>query len=111
MADNILEKARLILGLTDTSGDELLKLYIEDVCGAICAYCRIGEMPRELETLAARIAAGLFDKSGAAVSAMTEGDRRVEFKSQNTDFLLDYRERLKPFVNISAALPSELESE
>ncbi len=111
MADTILEKARLILGLTDTSGDELLKIYIEEVCGAICAHCRITELPQELETLAARAAAGLFDKSGASVSAITEGDRRVEFKSQNTDFLLDYTERLKPFVNISAVLPSELESE
>lgn len=113
----ILENTKILLGIdseTDTGEhDALLKFLIDDIIGEIMKYCRIEVLPRQLYGIAAQMAAELFrsniDGSDRAVKSITEGDRRVEFEGLSERFA-GYAQRLKPFVNKSARLPSEMEA-
>lgn len=113
----ILENTKILLGIdskTDTGEhDALLKFLINDIIGMIMKYCRIDVMPRQLYGIAAQLAAELFrsenNGSDCAVKSIAEGDRRVEFESFSERFAA-YAQRLEPFVNKSARLPSEMEA-
>lgn len=104
----ILDAAKLLLGITDEENDELLTLLIDDTISAVLSYCRIEVLPRQLVSLIPLIAAGRYRLNGRSdVKSVTEGERRVEYTG-NGSFLDEYAARLKPFVSRSVKLPSDI---
>lgn len=110
--NQILAATKLIAGITNDNDDELLLLMIDDAINAVLAYCRIEFLPRQLESFIPTIVARQFENSThMGVKSVTEGERRVEYCDGEYDFLSEYSVRLKPFINRSIKLPSDLESE
>lgn len=98
----------MLLGITDESKDELLSFLIDDTVNLILGYCRICFLPRPLESLVPVIAADMYRAKGYGgesapeiVKSISEGQRSVSFdsKTPDSDFLANYYDRLKPFVN------------
>ncbi|MBQ8301499.1 MAG: phage head-tail connector protein [Clostridia bacterium] len=110
--NQILAATKLIAGITNDNDDELLLLLIDDAINAVLSYCRIEFLPRQLESFIPTIVARQFDgRAHIGVKSVTEGERRVEYRDGEYDFLSEYSVRLKPFINRSVKLPSDLESE
>ena len=110
--NQILAATKLIAGITNDNDDELLLLMIDDAINAVLSYCRIEFLPRQLESFIPTIVARQFENSThMGVKSVIEGERRVEYRDGEYDFLSEYSVRLKPFINRSVFLPSDLESE
>lgn len=80
-------KVLVDIAVTDTSKDGLLRFVLEDIEEIILNYCNIRALPKGLEKTAYRMAMDLYrnenlgaeDSAGGRVTAVTEGDTRVEF--------------------------------
>lgn len=108
----MLDAAKLLLGIDNEESDAILTLLIEDTTDAVLSYCRIEVLPRQLESFVPYLAANRFRENGnGGVRSVTEGERRVEYGDENYDFLKAYAERLKPFVSRRVKLPSQLGGE
>lgn len=116
-SDEILNNAKLLLGITDQSKDNILNFIIDDAINAVLAYCRLQFLPNQLVGLVSQIAVRVYRESGYGteelpedVKSISEGDRSIAFaKRANTDGILtDFKSRLKPFVNKRGRLPSEV---
>lgn len=108
----LVESAKLILGITGNESDGLLEFYVQDTISAILSYCRLELFPRQLEGFAASIAAKRFGEGDSGVvKSVTEGERRVEYRDEEYDFLAAYASRLKPFVSRAACVPSEMDGD
>ncbi|MCD8391209.1 MAG: phage head-tail connector protein [Firmicutes bacterium] len=108
MIEEILSGVKVILDIDDTSKDDILSFYIDDIENAVLAYCRIEFVPKQLYGLIAQIAAEIYTGSDGRVASLTEGDRKVEFESRSQIVLNAYKERLKPFRNTAGRVPSEV---
>lgn len=109
---SLLDSAKLLLEITATENDEVLKFLIDDTIAAVLAYCRLEVLPRQLEGFVASISARrLTHISGGDIKSVTEGDRRVEYRDEEYDFLSEYAERLKPFMSRAAYVPSEMDGD
>ena len=113
----MLQRLKMLLGITDESKDELLSFLIDDVKAMILGYCRICFLPRPLESLVPVIAADMYRAKGYGgesapeiVKSISEGQRSVSFdsKTPDSDFLANYYDRLKPFVNRRGKVPSDV---
>ncbi len=113
----LLKRLKMLLGITDESKDELLSFLIDDVVNLILGYCRICFLPRPLESLVPVIAADMYRAKGYGgesapeiVKSISEGQRSVSFdsKTPDGDFLTNYYDRLKPFVNRRGKVPSDV---
>lgn len=113
MESEILENTRMLLEIEDDEKDELIEFYIKDTIDAVLKYCRIDVIPRQLYGLIAQMVAEMcvLHENGGLVKSVTEGERRVEFESneRSNSVFESYVLRLEPFVNKSARLPSDTE--
>ena len=110
MIDEILDNAKMLLGITDDTADEKLTFYINDIIDAVTSYCRIEFLPQQLYGLVSQIAARLYENGGSQIKSLTEGERRVEFNDSSMSVIADYYDRLNPFVNRAGRLPSEVDT-
>ncbi len=118
METEILENAKMLLGISDGNSDALLSFLIKDTEEAVMAHCRITIVPYQLHGLIANIVSDIYRDRGygnpsdnRSVRSVTEGERRVEFESGGIMPAFDcYLSRLQPFMNRAARLPSELEA-
>ncbi|MCC8169727.1 MAG: phage head-tail connector protein [Oscillospiraceae bacterium] len=115
MENEILENAKMLLGISDSDSDELLLFLIDDTIGAVMKYCRIDVLPYQLYGLTAQMVAETYRSRGyggtdlyGGVKSVTEGERCVEFDTELSCFG-SYVPRLEPFINKSARLPSDME--
>lgn len=108
----MLADTKLLLGITDNSSDEILTYIIGDTVNMVLSYCRLEILPYQLHGLIPQIAVSMYrtQKNAAGVSAITEGDRKIEYRAAG-EILSDYCSRLKPFVNCRAKLPSEVQAD
>ncbi len=104
----ILDNAKMLLGITDESADECLSFYINDITEAIKARCRIEFLPIQLYGLTAQMAAKLYKSGVSNVKSLSEGERRVEFELSAPSMIEDHADRLKPFINRAGYVPSEV---
>ena len=113
----MLRKLKMLLGIKDESKDELLSFLIDDVVNLIMGYCRICFLPRPLESLVPVVVADMYRAKGYGnesapeiVKSVSEGQRSVSFdsKTPDSDFLTNYYDRLKPFVNHRGKVPSDV---
>ena len=110
-----LSTVKMLLGIEDNEQDSLLSFLIDDCVNLILGYCRTESVPSKLESLIPIMVADLYrikikDNSEKEVHSISEGERSIIFEnSYNTDdFLREYEARLKPFVNRSGRVPSEI---
>lgn len=108
MDSEILNNAKMLLEISDNSKDELLLFYIDDIKSAVLSYCRIDNIPITLMKLISQIVADIYKKSDKSIISVTEGDRKIDFLPSSKTVIDEYYERLKPFRNISATLPSDI---
>ncbi len=82
-----LKTVKTLLGISDESKDEILKLVIKETEQRILNYCNLNVLPPELRLTAARMTAELYtesrigealdDPDSAVVSSVSEGGRTV----------------------------------
>lgn len=109
--EQMLSAVKLILGIEDNKKDKLLAFIAEDTVNLVLAYCRIEILPIQLHGAVAQMCAGAYkriSKENIDITAIAQGDRKLEFFVPAEDMLSDFRERLKPFVNRRGRLPSEV---
>lgn len=115
--EEALERLRMLLGIEDNERDGLLFFLIDDTVDMILGYCRIEILPRQLESLVPVIAADSYRAKGygqtdapEVVKSISEGERSITFENiYNTDdFIKEYETRLKPFINRSGRVPSDI---
>ena len=116
-ADERLDTAKMLLGLTGTDKDAVLKYLLDDAESMILSYCRIEFLPRPLESVIPSIAADMYRASGYGtedapkdIQTLSEGSRSVSYKSNRPNretILKNYYQRIKPFKNRKGRVPSE----
>ncbi|NLZ95789.1 MAG: hypothetical protein GX921_08200, partial [Bacteroidales bacterium] len=85
----------------------------------VLSYCRIKELPKQLESLIATMSVRMYRDNGygqtdapQTVSSISEGSRSVSYKN-NSDcadrFLNSYKARLEPFRCRRGRVPSDLD--
>lgn len=105
---DFLNAAKLLLKIKNDESDELLSYLIDDCVNAVLSYCHLSILPRQLEGFIPQLAADMFrERQQGAVKSITEGERRIEYKDSKTDFLLQYTERLRPFISRDVFVPSD----
>ena len=85
----MLKKLKLLLGITDSSQDELLQLELDTVVDQILSYCRMKTFPEGLENVAVSLCADLHRASGngtengarGPVQSVKMGDTSLQFGS------------------------------
>ena len=117
--EEYLVRTKLLLGLTDSAADELLKLIIEDAVNLILGYCRIKFLPRPLESLVPVLAADIYRETAAGksevpsdVAQVTQGNRSVSYAVMRADaggVFVRYEQRLRPYRR--ARVPSDVSEE
>lgn len=95
--DDILTNAKLLSGISDTTHDDLLTLYVSMVVQTILNYCNRVELPDELHLVAAQMVADMYNQNNTAdgktggVSSVSEAGRTVSFNSSSVQSLIDYK--------------------
>ena len=115
----MLEKLKMLLGIEDEKTDGILNFLIEDTQNLILGYCRLEFIPQQLESLIPVVAADMYRAKGYGeaaapeiVKSISEGDRSVTLAdtAPDNDFLSNYYNRLKPYMNRKGCVPSEVKS-
>lgn len=107
-----------LLDITDDTKDGILTLLITEAENLILGYCRIDEVPAQLESCVPLIAADLFragnyGESTAAVKSLSEGSSSVSFNiaEAGADILRGYYARLKPYRIWRGRVPSDISAD
>ncbi|MGL5514683.1 MAG: phage head-tail connector protein [Sporomusa sp.] len=95
--DDILNNAKLLAGISDSTYDDLLSLYVEMVVQSILNYCNRIELPDELRLAAAQMVADMYSQNNTSegktggVSSVSEAGRTVSFNSSSIQTLIEYK--------------------
>ena len=116
---NALETAKMLLGIEGDCRDNLLSFLIEDNINLILNYCRITDFPQELESLLPVMTADRYRRASygqeiadKVVKSETQGSVSKSYEdstANDSHFLNNYRERLKPFINRKWRVPSDFD--
>ena len=116
---NALEPAKMLLGIEGDCRDNLLSFLIEDNINLILNYCRITDFPQELESLLPVMTADRYRRASygqeiadKVVKSETQGSVSKSYEdstANDSHFLNNYRERLKPFINRKGMVPSDFD--
>ena len=118
MNEDIKTDALMLLGISDSTEaqESIISFLVEDTVEAVRAYCRIEAVPDKLSLLIAQMVARQYRENGYGseeaptdVKSVSEGARSVSFETRTLSGILnDYKERLKPYVNRKARVPSDI---
>ena len=116
---NALETAKMLLGIEGDCRDNLLSFLIEDNINLILNYCRITDFPQELESLLPVMTADRYRRASygqeiadKVVKSETQGSVSKSYEdstANDSHFLNNYRERLKPLINRKGRVPSDFD--
>ncbi|NLZ94349.1 MAG: hypothetical protein GX921_00800, partial [Bacteroidales bacterium] len=59
-----LNSTKMLLGMEDDDSDELLSFLIDDCISLVLSYCRIKELPKQLESLIATMSVRMYRDNG-----------------------------------------------
>lgn len=113
-----METLKTLLGITDASQNELLKLILDEVEEFILSYCRINEIPEKLKNTVPFMAADLYRYKGYGVSSLptdiksiSQGNRSVTYENSKRpdDVFEQYYKRLNAYRR--ARVPSEVKAD
>lgn len=119
--EKAVEVEKMLLGIKDSSKDEILSFLTDDSVQLVISYCRIETLPEALFYLIPQIAADRYRMQGYGseeavkrVKSWTQGKRSEAYEDSNiyaNHFLNDYKERLAPFINKKGVVPSDISSD
>lgn len=115
--ENILFNVKMILGISDTEKDELIKYHIKSALNKIFNYCHIKELPDGLIEVATELSVKMYNgfnavgggaTSSGAVSSISRGDFSISYDTSkedtgnavgftNNDLLIDYKQQLNAY--------------
>lgn len=110
-----MERLKVLLGISDTSQDELLRLILEETEDFVKSYCKCKTVPSKLESLIPVIAADVYRHKGYGksdapqrVKSISQGERSVSYENEprTNDVFAAYYKRLNPYRR--AMVPSEV---
>ena len=110
----MLEKLKMLLGITDEEQDGVLSFILDTVTDMVLNYCNLDEIPQRLENIVVRMAADQYRSEGYGQAAAPQvaqsvmrGDVTVNYGSGNNgntaeitggkSILDDYRAQLNAF--------------
>lgn len=99
MLEKIVTQAKIIAGID--AEDEKLSLCCEDALNYVLAFCHLSELPEKLCGITAQLAVSGYNSSGD-IASIKEGDREITYAFGAFD------NKLRPFVNCSGRVPSEV---
>ncbi|HIT84447.1 MAG TPA: hypothetical protein IAA60_00935 [Candidatus Ornithomonoglobus intestinigallinarum] len=109
--NQVIRDTKMLLQKKEGEDDERIAFFAEDSVNAVLAYCRLEFLPYQLIGLTAQLAADRYraenTNGGGSVASITEGDRKIDFSVPQDGTMRRYEERLKPFMNIKARVPSD----
>lgn len=121
MTVSIKDCVLMLLGMSaqeaqDNGKEPIIDFLISDTVEAVKAYCRLEDIPAQLEMLVALMTSRRYRENEFGnseqlidVKSISEGDRNISFERRDMSGILeDYSERLKPFINRKGRLPSEI---
>jgi len=77
---DLLDKAKKILGIENGENDFVLEWMLRDAIQAILDYCRIRRLPKQLEDLAVGIMVRQFNfENGGNISSIKRGDTTLSY--------------------------------
>ena len=97
---DVLSMVKVLLGVTDTSRDELLYLIIDSVTEKALAYCKLQAIPPALKPTIAEMAVRSYENmTGGNVSSVKRGDVTVTYSAKCAvgDILESYKIPLNAF--------------
>ena len=113
--NDYLEQVKMLLQEENPPPDELLLFLIDDCINRILGYCRIEEIPAELETLIPIMTVRYYHVSGIDgtedVQSISQGQRSVTYASgtvRRDDWLNDFKYMLAPFKCKKGLVPSDV---
>lgn len=116
--ERLKEQTKLLLGIE--GDDKILTFLIEDTTNLVLGYCKIKEIPTQLESLIPVITADRYRISdyGKAqpdkiLTSVSQGSRSESYASPDiydNSFLKNYEARLKPFICKRGYVPSDFDT-
>ncbi|MCH5212262.1 MAG: phage head-tail connector protein [Oscillospiraceae bacterium] len=111
-----IDKVKVLLGITDSSPDELLELIIAETEEYIKDYCHVKSVPAKLEGIVPFMATDLYRAKGygsselpSDVKSISEGARSVSYEVKRpADVFSSYNARLKK--HRKGRMPSDISS-
>lgn len=117
MKTRILTDVKILLGIDNSDKDNILNFIVEDTISGVLAYCRIEsieKIPCGLESVIVHMVVQSYRSNGYGeseppreIKSISQGDREITFEDRK-GFFNSYRERLKPYINRRAKVPSEV---
>ncbi len=110
----MLEKLKLLLGITDNARDSILQFTLDDVAETVKNYCNIDSIPDGLSNAVVKMAVDIYrneqfgdESSPQTVKSISEGDTSTSFESVvNSDsnyaesLLKDYKKQLNRYRKV-----------
>lgn len=82
----MLEQIKIVLGITDTSKDNLINYHIKNISNEVMNYCNIKAIPTNLESFIQNKVISIFryeSNENKGIKSMVEGDVKLEFAIEN----------------------------
>lgn len=93
----MLENIKLILGVLDTSKDELIKYHINSVTTKLLVYCGIDNLPKKLESIVEEIVINRFKDKQVKREKIGDYEKEYAISNSTQDELAPYKETLKNY--------------
>lgn len=117
MRVSMVQTLKMLLGIQDNEQDGLLSFLIDDMVNLILSYCCRDELPPELESPVPIMAADYYrikdygsTNEPQRVKSKSLGSRSVSYENteSETNVLMRYTDRLKPYRIRKGRVPSEV---
>lgn len=82
----MLEKIKIVLGITDTSKDAVITYYIESISNEVMSYCNIKAIPSSLQSLICNKVISIMkyeNNQYKGIKSISEGDTKLEIAVEN----------------------------
>lgn len=82
----MLEKIKIVLGITDTSKDAVINYYIESISNEVISYCNIKNIPSSLQSLICNKVISIMkyeNNQYKGIKSISEGDTKLEIAVEN----------------------------
>lgn len=82
----MLEQIKIVLGITDTSKDNLINYYINSISSEVMNYCNLKSIPTNLEYFIQSKVISIFryeSNEYKGIKSLVEGDVKLEFAIQH----------------------------
>ena len=106
MTEEIITRAGVIAGVD--GNDDLLAVCAELAINYVIALCRVDTLTEAMYAVTAEIAAAAYRKAdNGDIVSLKEGDRQINY-STVVSAAQEYTGLLRPFVNCTGKVPSEV---